>query len=61
MSELDTGIEQETIPFYQTKSDKDFKTLKIKYTISNLAHLFKQNNFLLILNYIINLRLNKNY
>ena len=35
MCELDTGIEQETIPLYQTKSDKDFKPLKIKSTLSN--------------------------
>ena len=34
MSKLDTGIEQESIPFYLTKSEKDFKTLEIKYTLS---------------------------
>ena len=35
MSELDAGIERETIPFYLTKTDKDLKTLEIKYTLSN--------------------------
>ena len=48
MSELDTGIERETIPFYQAKSDKDHKSLKIKYTLSNSVfklqlHIFKED------------------
>ena len=34
MSELDTGIERETIPFYPIKSERDIKTLEIKYTLS---------------------------
>ena len=34
MSELDTGIERETIPFYSTKSEGDTKSLEIKYSIS---------------------------
>ena len=34
MSELDTGIERETIPFYSTKSETNIKFLEIKYTLS---------------------------
>ena len=34
MSELDAGIERETIPFYPTKLERDIKTLEIKYTLS---------------------------
>ena len=34
MSELDTGIERETIPFYPTKAERDSKSLEIKYSLS---------------------------
>ena len=34
MSELDTGIGRENIPFYPIKSERDVKTLDIKYTLS---------------------------
>ena len=34
MSELDTGIERETIPFYSTKTETNTKFLEIKYTLS---------------------------
>ena len=37
MSELGTGIERETITFYPTKSERDLKTLEIKYTLSGSA------------------------
>ena len=34
MSEVDSGIEKETISFYPDKTNRNYKNIEIKYTIS---------------------------